>query len=158
MILGGVPCLLSHPCTCGFLCMCIDVRLVSPNRGTSRSEQVSHHWLQDLYLKTVILQFCQCQPTPSVAMLHDGLDSCSVKPRAIRAYPIIHNPWPPSLEFVASRSWCGASLIHSGSGLRRGARSRCLSQMMLAYQKTTAKQNLTHGDIAAPINGWNCPY
>jgi hypothetical protein len=46
----------------------------------------------------------------------------------------------------------------SGSGLRRAICSRCLSQMMLAYQKTTAKQNLTHNDIAASINVRNCTY
>ena len=110
--------MLGHPCTCGFLCMRSDVLLVSPNRGSSRSKQVLHNWFQDLYPKAVILQFRQrqCQPTPSVAVPYDSIECCLVKPRAIRAYPIIHNPWPPSLEFVASRSWCGASLIPQALG------------------------------------------
>ena len=83
--------------------MRIDVFLVSPNRGSSRSKQVLHNWFQDLYLKAVILQFRQrqCQPTPSVAVPYDSIECCLVKPRAIRAYPIIHLRSPgPRVEFV----------------------------------------------------------
>ena len=73
--------MLGHPCTCGFLCMRIDVFLVSPNRGSSRSKQVLDNGLPDRYLRAVMLEFCECQrqPTPSVGVPDDGIEGCLVK-------------------------------------------------------------------------------
>src|SRR6516162_8218727 len=96
--------MLGHPCTCGFLCMRIDVLLVSPNRRPSRSKQVLDNWLPDRYLRAVRLEFCECQrqPTPSVGVPDDGIEGCLVKRVATGAYRIIHgrSSWPPYVEFI----------------------------------------------------------
>jgi hypothetical protein len=73
-----------------------DVLLVSPNRGSSRSKRVLYNWLPDRYLRAVMLEFCERQPTPSVGVPDDGVERRLLKYHAI----------PTLVAFWACMSMC----------------------------------------------------
>jgi hypothetical protein len=73
-----------------FLCVRIDVFLVSSDGSVSLLEQVLHHWFPDPSLRAIMSQFGQCQLTPGVVVPDDGDERRLLKRLTIRAYRIIH--------------------------------------------------------------------